>query len=161
LAALLAPFLFSRVIALFVGLALVLSNQNQPSEGSIFSVLGGKYLAISVFSTSLLSFAFFYGLIIVPPGIRSTPVTRVLLAVEIPNLEGSVGLSSSEPSFWVKQKEVAVQGRLMFHLSHSLLLLVERHGTPLVVIPEEKVERIESPKFHFKPTPSPVAKASP
>jgi hypothetical protein len=42
-----------------------------------------------------------------------------------------------------------VEGKLIFRLSHSVLLLTKRHASPLVLIHEDKIERIESPKNRY------------
>lgn len=164
-AILVTPFFLSRAIAWGVGVALVDIEAGPEKEGLVSStqkrsvryLLGRKYLWVSVLATSLLSFAFFSGLIIDPAAVRRSPLTRVILAEEIPNLEGSIGLSTADTNFRIKQRETMVQGRVIFYLSHSLLLLGERHET-LLAIPVEKIERTETPKYHYtaSPTHSPI-----
>jgi hypothetical protein len=89
-----------------------------------------KFVYLSVVWLNVLSFAFFFGLFVAPILLRNKSPTRVILA-----------------------EEVEVKGILIFRLSHSVLLLTKRHGSPLVVIPEEKIQRIESLKNQYLPGP--------
>jgi hypothetical protein len=143
-AAMCEAVLFSRAMAYLLGLVLVALS---PVPTFLRTMLGEKtYIGTSVTWMTVLSFAFFFGFLVDPILVRNRSMTRVVLAEEIPSLEGAIGLPGQETIFKLTPKEVEVEGKLIFRLSHSVLLLTKRHGSPLVVIPEEKIERIESLK---------------
>jgi hypothetical protein len=145
-AAIFGAVLLSESIAFVIGLALVKASYDRPLFQDI---LGYRYAVVGAGWLNLLLIAFFFGLLVASTNLRHRSMTRVVLAEEIPDLEGAIGPSGHQANFTLTPKEKEVEGKLIFRLSHSVLLLTNRHGSPLVVIPEEKIERIESMKNHY------------
>lgn len=115
-----------------------------------FSALEARYLRLCATATGVLSFVFFYGLLVAPKFILSDVNSKVSLVEEGPHVEGLEGHINSQPgsttdvTFVRKQKDI--NGRVVFRLSHSLLLLTEDRGRQrLVVIPAEQIERTDIP----------------
>jgi len=153
--ALYATVLISLVITSAVDWALKRATANQQSF--LRTILGEKYIGASVVWVGVLSFAFFYGLLVAPSTIRNGPPTRVVLAEEKPSPEGAIDKPGQKQIPQSTPKEIEVEGKLIFRLSHSVLLLIKRSGSPLVVIPEEKIKRIESLNNKWRSAPKPTA----
>ena len=104
-----------------------------------------------------LAFTFLYGLANGPTLVRAAPVTTVWLTEELPKVEGRINVPGTETNVTFEREKDEVKGRIVFKLSHSLLLLTAQKS--LVVIPDEKIKRIETPRSRFsdfwisKPTP--------
>ena len=144
IAAIVGTVWLSRTIPYEIGRALKMTSAD--TRTFTRTILGERHVETTVAWLSVLSFAFFFGLLVAPTYVRGSSTTRVVLAVEIPKMEGAVRSPGLETSLKLTPNEPEVEGILVFRLSHSVLLLTKRHGSPLVVIPEERIERIESLK---------------
>ncbi|MBV8275582.1 MAG: hypothetical protein JO170_10050 [Verrucomicrobia bacterium] len=82
----------------------------------------------------ILCFAFFHGAFVAPELIRMGPETTTYLPQE---------------------KESKLTGRVVFRLSHSLILLSQERARPLLVVSTDKIEVIETPRAHYTTSPSP------
>jgi hypothetical protein len=108
-----------------------------------------RHSRLFLVSLAFLVFAFLYGFIVVPDQIRSSGMTKVRLKEEGPSVGGHVQLPSGEVKLTLEQKKTDIQGRVIVRLSHSLLLLEGEKEPRVLVIPEERIEKIETPATRF------------
>jgi hypothetical protein len=97
------------------------------------------------FAVGALSFAFFYGVRVAPILIHNGSVATVSVSQEGPSLHGNILLPGRETKVEVDPKESIVKGRIIFRLPHSLLLLSDHDNQTMIVLPQEKIEKIEMP----------------
>jgi hypothetical protein len=108
-----------------------------------------RHSQLFLVSLAFLVFAFLYGFIVVPDQIRFSGMTKVSLKEEGPSVGGHVQLPSGEVKLTLEQKKTDIQGRVIVRLSHSLLLLEGEKEPRVLVIPEERIEKIETPATRF------------
>jgi hypothetical protein len=97
------------------------------------------------FAVGALWFAFLYGGRVAPILIHNSPVVSVSVSQEGPSLHGQILLPGKETKLEVDPRESTLKGRIIFRLPHSLLLLSDRDDKTIIVLPQEKIEKIEMP----------------
>jgi hypothetical protein len=100
-------------------------------------------------SLAFLIFAPLYGFLVVPAQVRSSGMTKVSLIEEGPSVGGHIELPRGEAKLTLEQKKTDIEGRVVFRLSHSLILLVGEKDPTVQVIPEERIEKIETPTMRL------------
>jgi hypothetical protein len=137
----LATVTFARIVSLAVALGLRRLKQKNYRSLIDFGVLEARYPNVFATAAGVLSFAFFFGLLVAPRLIAEGVISKVSLVEEGPHVEGHVNVPGTEITFERDKNEV--DGRIVFRLSHSLLLMTQSQR--LLVIPEEKIEKTEIP----------------
>lgn len=97
------------------------------------------------FAMGAFCFAFFYGFLVAPILINYGAHSTISISQEGPSVEGSIDLPGKKTKLDINQKESILTGRIVFRLSHSLILLPDVDGN-ILVYPEEKIEMVKTPR---------------
>jgi hypothetical protein len=127
-------------VALFAGLAIDLLVTN--TRLKVPKVLQA-FIPLTI---GTLCFAFCYGWLVAPILIQEGSIATVRVSQEGPSIEGHIDLPGKETKLSLDQKESIVTGRIVFRLPHSLILLSESDNKSLIVLPEEKIEKVVAPQ---------------